>query len=58
MRTGVNWISDRYNNVPIYITENGISDDSGELQDQWRIDYYNAYINELLKGILRVCANV
>lgn len=50
MRTGLNWIKDHYNNVPVYITENGVSDDTGELDDTWRIEYYRAYIDEMLKG--------
>lgn len=50
MRKGLNWIRTHYNNIPVYITENGVSDKSGSLNDTWRIDFYKAYINEVLKG--------
>ena len=50
MRKQLNWIKDRYNNVPVYVTENGVSDRNGSLVDIHRIDYYRAYINEVLKG--------
>jgi len=39
-----------YNNVPVVITENGISDNNGTLHDQHRIDYIQSYTNEILKG--------
>lgn len=39
-----------YGNVPIYITENGISDRNGSLHDDHRIFYYKHYINNVLKG--------
>ena len=50
MRAGLNWIRTHYNNVPVYVTENGVSDTTGEVQDTWRVDYYRQYINEVLKG--------
>ena len=50
MRAGLNWIRTHYNNVPVYVTENGVSDMTGEVQDTWRVDYYRQYINEVLKG--------
>ncbi|XP_063174479.1 lactase/phlorizin hydrolase isoform X1 [Candoia aspera] len=45
------WIKEEYNNPPIYVTENGISErtDTG-LNDTWRIHYLKSYINEALKG--------
>ncbi|KAL3857463.1 hypothetical protein ACJMK2_012133 [Sinanodonta woodiana] len=43
------WIRDRYGNPPLYITENGVSDD-GTLHDTRRNYYYQGYINEVLKG--------
>lgn len=47
------WIRDEYGqNVPIYVTENGISTrDVSDLDDQDRINYYKSYINEVLKAI-------
>uniref|UniRef100_A0A4W3IAM4 Lactase n=1 Tax=Callorhinchus milii TaxID=7868 RepID=A0A4W3IAM4_CALMI len=48
----LNWIKEEFNNPPIYITENGISEhgDKG-LDDTWRINYHRSYINEVLKAI-------
>ena len=45
----INWVTKEYNRPDIYITENGYSD-SGELDDQDRIDYLRTYINQVLKG--------
>ncbi|XP_055494620.1 lactase/phlorizin hydrolase-like isoform X2 [Leucoraja erinacea] len=48
----LNWIKKEFNNPPIYLTENGISEhgDKG-LNDVWRINYHRSYINEVLKAI-------
>uniref|UniRef100_A0A8C6XYL9 Lactase n=1 Tax=Naja naja TaxID=35670 RepID=A0A8C6XYL9_NAJNA len=47
------WIKEEYNNPPIYVTENGISERTdGGLNDTWRIHYLKSYINEALKGIV------
>ncbi|XP_053375783.1 uncharacterized protein LOC123534954 isoform X1 [Mercenaria mercenaria] len=51
LRRGLNWIKSHYNNFPVYITENGVSDNTGTTSDQHRIDYYRQYINEVLKAI-------
>jgi lactase-phlorizin hydrolase len=54
IRKLLNWIRDNYGNPEVFITENGYSDDSshfGSLQDQTRIDYYQGYINNVLKAI-------
>lgn len=48
----LNYIKDTTNNVPVYVTENGVTDNNGTVRDQHRISYYNDYINELLKGSL------
>lgn len=39
--------------MPVYVTENGISDKNGSLTDYHRIHYYRTYINEMLKGNMR-----
>ncbi|XP_022915650.2 myrosinase 1-like [Onthophagus taurus] len=44
------WIKNEYNNPEVIITENGFSD-KGELNDCRRINYYNTYLEELLKAI-------
>ncbi|KAL4223031.1 hypothetical protein ACF0H5_016509 [Mactra antiquata] len=50
LRGLLRWIRDRYNNPPLFVTENGVGDD-GTLHDQSRIDYYTKYTNEMLKAI-------
>ena len=51
MRGLLNWLKDEYD-LPVYITENGFSDppDIPVLEDEGRVTYYRAYINEVLKG--------
>jgi lactase-phlorizin hydrolase len=51
IRRMLNWVKFTYGDFPIYITENGISDRNGSLEDQHRIFYYKHYINNVLKGI-------
>ncbi|KAB5574897.1 hypothetical protein PHYPO_G00214400 [Pangasianodon hypophthalmus] len=48
----LNFIKTQYGNPIIYITENGVSEKMmcTELCDDWRIQYYRDYINEMLKG--------
>ena len=36
--------------VPIVITENGVSDHIGNLDDMHRIYFFKHYLNQLLKG--------
>lgn len=50
LRRLLKWVNDRYH-APIYITENGVStSDVFELDDQLRQKFYQAYVNEVLKG--------
>ncbi len=52
LRELLNWVQDEYN-LPIYITENGVSTlDVPGLEDETRVTYYRAYVNEILKGKL------
>ncbi|NXI38882.1 LPH hydrolase, partial [Galbula dea] len=45
------WIKEEYNNPPIYVTENGVSERGAiDLNDTWRTHYYRSYINEALKA--------
>lgn len=46
----LNWIKDKYNNIPVYITENGYPDDTGTLDDFERVNVLSRYISEVLKG--------
>ena len=52
MRRLLAWIKEHYGDVPVYITENGVSEPDGEmnLEDEMRSKFYRAYINEALKG--------
>lgn len=38
------WIVREYNNPPIIVTENGVSDNGG-LADYGRVDYLNSYLS-------------
>ncbi|NWI54919.1 LPH hydrolase, partial [Calyptomena viridis] len=47
------WIKEEYNNPPIYVTENGISERGAFVSnDTWRIHYCRTYINEALKAVV------
>ncbi|XP_015272598.1 PREDICTED: lactase-phlorizin hydrolase [Gekko japonicus] len=52
-RKVLKWIKEEYDNPPIYVTENGISErgDVG-FNDTWRTHYLKSYIDEALKGAL------
>ena len=52
IRRMLNWVKFTYGDFPIYITENGVSDRNGSLQDEHRIFYYKHYINNVFKGQL------
>ena len=47
----LNWIRRTYNNPTVIVTEAGLSDYSGQLDDAMRVYYYKYYINNVLKGI-------
>lgn len=42
----------QYGNPMIYVTENGVSEKMlcTDLCDDWRVQYFKDYINEMLKG--------
>ncbi|CAJ0940650.1 unnamed protein product [Ranitomeya imitator] len=46
----LNFIKEEFNNPPIYVTENGISERGTNLNDEWREHYYKHYVNEALKA--------
>lgn len=56
----LNWIKKNYGDVPIYITENGFSEEDGpmDLNDTERVKYYKSHINEMLKARLLDGVNV
>ncbi|NWS95750.1 LPH hydrolase, partial [Mionectes macconnelli] len=48
------WIKEEYNNPPIYVTENGVSERGAFVfNDTQRVHYYRSYINEALKAVVR-----
>lgn len=54
IRKQLKWIKDCYNNILMYIIENGVVDRNGLLLDIYRISYYRVYINEVFKGIFNL----
>ena len=44
------YIKNNIGEIPVYVTENGISDNVGNIDDLQRIYYYKHYLNQLLKG--------
>ncbi|NXE91445.1 LPH hydrolase, partial [Menura novaehollandiae] len=47
------WIKEEYNDPPIYVTENGVSERGAfEFNDTWRMHYYRSYVNEALKAVV------
>ena len=51
----LNWIRRTYNNPTVIVTEAGLSDYSGQLDDAMRVYYYKYYINNVLKAINDGC---
>ncbi|XP_051239410.1 lactase-like b [Dicentrarchus labrax] len=49
----LNFVKTQYGNPMVYVTENGVSEKMlcTELCDDWRIQYYKDYINEMMKAI-------
>ncbi|CAL7945100.1 unnamed protein product [Xylocopa violacea] len=50
LRTSLRYVAERYGNPPIYICENGVSDD-GAINDDDRIYYYREYLKQLLLAV-------
>ncbi|XP_062983790.1 klotho [Elgaria multicarinata webbii] len=50
LRKLLNWIKNKYGNIPIYIIASGIDDEQNVDQDKLRMYYIENYINEALKA--------
>ena len=48
------WINKEYDNPPVFITENGVSDLFGT-EDIVRVDYFNSYLENVLRAINEGC---
>lgn len=53
----LNAIKNEYNNPPVIITENGVSDD-GKLSDKIRINYLSEYLKAMLQAIYEDGCNI
>ncbi|XP_050512620.1 myrosinase 1-like isoform X1 [Diabrotica virgifera virgifera] len=47
LRKTLNWIKNIYGDIPILITENGVSDNASSLEDDTRVDYYQQHLSSL-----------
>uniref|UniRef100_H2YY85 beta-glucosidase n=1 Tax=Ciona savignyi TaxID=51511 RepID=H2YY85_CIOSA len=50
MRRLLNWLDREYGHPTVYITENGVGTSDATVDDQIRVNFYKAYINEALKA--------
>lgn len=48
------WINKEYNNPPVIVTENGVSDNNG-VNDRNRVNYFNSYLSAVLDAIVSYC---
>jgi beta-glucosidase/6-phospho-beta-glucosidase/beta-galactosidase len=53
----MNWIKNEYQNPPLFITENGWSDE-GEMEDYGRIEYFNGHLDAVARAINEDGCNV
>lgn len=45
------WINKEYNNPPVIVTENGVSDNNG-VDDRDRVNYFNSYLSAVLDAMV------
>ncbi|KAK7101212.1 hypothetical protein V1264_024034 [Littorina saxatilis] len=51
LRGSLNWVRTHYNNVPVIIGENGVTDSNGTTSDSFRIDFHREYLEAMIKAI-------
>jgi lactase-phlorizin hydrolase len=51
IRRLLDWVRSTYDNPPVIITENGVADRLGNLEDMERLYYHRHYINQVLKAV-------
>ena len=51
LRRMLSYTKDRYENVPVVITRNGVWDSAGDITDSFRSDFLTRHIDEVLKGV-------
>ncbi|XP_014482376.1 PREDICTED: myrosinase 1-like [Dinoponera quadriceps] len=57
-RQVLNQITTEYDHPPIYIMENGVSDNDGNINDYKRISYLHSYMDEMLSAIYKDGCNI
>ncbi|XP_056141167.1 klotho [Lampris incognitus] len=50
LRKALNWVKERYSDVPVYVMANGVQEDRARFKDSLRVYYLYNYINEALKA--------
>lgn len=50
LRKALNWVKERYSDVPVYVMANGVQEDVSRFKDSLRVYYLYNYINEALKA--------
>lgn len=54
LRAVLGAIRRRYNNIQVMITGNGVKDEAGDLNDNFRSAFISQHVDEVLKGELMV----
>lgn len=54
----LNWIKEEYGNPLVYVTENGVGDSGGSLEDQHRVTFLQEYLHALFLAVEQDGCNV
>ncbi|KAJ2941185.1 hypothetical protein O0L34_g10416 [Tuta absoluta] len=58
LRNTLVWVKEHYGDMPILITESGYASTGSDLDDQKRVEYYEGYLDAVLKAIKEDKVNV